>query len=130
MFFLLCNFIVEFSIFESFEFEYFQVFYKKLYCDSKWILRTVTKEVETRAQRRARVHKIRLEEGAKKVAEELKKYGPNNDPNVTGDPYKTPFVARLNYETTENRNEAYGPIKRVGITTHCGAQVSEIGLVR
>ncbi|XP_015065828.1 U1 small nuclear ribonucleoprotein 70 kDa isoform X1 [Solanum pennellii] len=74
-------------------------------------------EVETPTERRARIHKIRLEEGAKKAAEELEKYDPGSDPNATGDPYKTLFVARLNYETTESRVkrefEAYGPIKRV-----------------
>ncbi|WOH00384.1 hypothetical protein DCAR_0519743 [Daucus carota subsp. sativus] len=74
---------------------------------------------ETPAQRRARVHQIRLVAGAKKAAEELEKYDPSNDPNVSGDPYKTLFVARLNYETTESRIkrefEAYGPIKQVGI---------------
>ncbi|XP_055804862.1 U1 small nuclear ribonucleoprotein 70 kDa isoform X2 [Solanum dulcamara] len=74
-------------------------------------------EVETPTERRARIHKIRLEEGAKKAAEELEKYDPSSDPNVTGDPYKTLFVARLNYETTESRVkrefEAFGPIKRV-----------------
>ncbi|KAF8405212.1 hypothetical protein HHK36_010112 [Tetracentron sinense] len=77
---------------------------------------------ETAVQRRARIHKLRLEKGAEKAAEELEKYDSNNDPNVTGDPYKTLFVARLNYETTEHRIkrefEAYGPIKRVGITDH------------
>ncbi|KAK4346827.1 hypothetical protein RND71_033166 [Anisodus tanguticus] len=74
-------------------------------------------EVETPAERRARIHKLRLEEGAKKAAEELEKYDPSSYPNVTGDPYKTLFVARLNYETTESRVkrefEAFGPIKRV-----------------
>ncbi|THG21648.1 hypothetical protein TEA_000277 [Camellia sinensis var. sinensis] len=69
------------------------------------------------AQRRARIHKLRLEEGAKKAAEELEKYDPNNDTNISGDPYKTLFVARLNYETTESKIkrefEAYGPIKRI-----------------
>ncbi|KAM7529720.1 hypothetical protein LguiB_033130 [Lonicera macranthoides] len=74
-------------------------------------------KAETPAQRRARVHKLRLEEGARKAAEELEKYDPHHDPNVSGDPYKTLFVARLNYETTESRIkrefEAYGPIKRV-----------------
>ncbi|XP_016432593.2 U1 small nuclear ribonucleoprotein 70 kDa-like [Nicotiana tabacum] len=78
-------------------------------------------EVETPAQRKARIHKIRLEEGAKKAAEELEKYDPSSDPNVTGDPYKTLFVARLNYETTESRVkrefEAFGPIKRVRLVT-------------
>nr|XP_010316354.1 U1 small nuclear ribonucleoprotein 70 kDa isoform X1 [Solanum lycopersicum]XP_010316355.1 U1 small nuclear ribonucleoprotein 70 kDa isoform X1 [Solanum lycopersicum]XP_025885306.1 U1 small nuclear ribonucleoprotein 70 kDa isoform X1 [Solanum lycopersicum] len=73
--------------------------------------------LKPRLERRARIHKIRLEEGAKKAAEELEKYDPSSDPNATGDPYKTLFVARLNYETTESRVkrefEAYGPIKRV-----------------
>ncbi|XP_038976916.1 U1 small nuclear ribonucleoprotein 70 kDa-like isoform X1 [Phoenix dactylifera] len=76
---------------------------------------------ETPAQRRARVHKLRLDEGARKAAEELEKYDPHKDPNITGDPYKTLFVARLNYETTEHRIkrefEAYGPIKRVRLIT-------------
>ncbi|XP_065851741.1 U1 small nuclear ribonucleoprotein 70 kDa isoform X1 [Euphorbia lathyris] len=78
-------------------------------------------EVETPAQRRARIHQLRLEKGAEKAAEELQKYDPTNDPNVSGDPYKTLFVARLNYETTENRIkrefESYGPIKRVRLIT-------------
>ncbi|XP_026435760.1 U1 small nuclear ribonucleoprotein 70 kDa-like [Papaver somniferum] len=79
------------------------------------------KEGETAVQRRARVHKLRLEEGAKKAADELEKYDPSNDPNVTGDPYKTLFVARLNYETTEHRIkrefDSYGTVKRVRMIT-------------
>ncbi|KAJ8764305.1 hypothetical protein K2173_006045 [Erythroxylum novogranatense] len=78
-------------------------------------------EGETPAQRRARIHKLKLEKGAEKAAEELQKYDPNNDPNISGDPYKTLFVARLNYETTESRIkrefESYGPIKRVRLVT-------------
>lgn len=75
-------------------------------------------------ERRARIHKQRLEKGAQKAAEELEKCDesyfdmkllsffcfmflgcfsyicffaddPHNDPNVSGDPYKTLFVARL-----------------------------------
>ncbi|XP_058081571.1 U1 small nuclear ribonucleoprotein 70 kDa [Magnolia sinica] len=76
---------------------------------------------ETPTQRRARIHSLRLEKGAIKAAEELQKYDPSNDPNISGDPYKTLFVARLNYETTEHRIkrefEAYGPIKRVRLIT-------------
>ncbi|XP_042373299.1 U1 small nuclear ribonucleoprotein 70 kDa-like [Zingiber officinale] len=78
-------------------------------------------EGESRVQRRARIRKLRLEDGARKVAEELEKYDPSKDPNATGDPYKTLFVARLNYETTEHRIkrefETYGPIKRVRLVT-------------
>ncbi|XP_047333832.1 U1 small nuclear ribonucleoprotein 70 kDa [Impatiens glandulifera] len=72
---------------------------------------------ETPAQRRERIHKLRLEEGARKAAEELEKYDPHNDPNISGDPYKTLFVAKLNYDTTDRsikrEFEAYGPIKRI-----------------
>ncbi|CAN1814170.1 U1 small nuclear ribonucleoprotein 70 kDa [Linum perenne] len=78
-------------------------------------------EAETPTQRRARIHKLRLEKGAEHAAEELKKYDPTNDANVSGDPYKTLFVARLNYETSESRIkrefESYGPIKRVRLVT-------------
>ncbi|KAK6922727.1 RNA recognition motif domain, partial [Dillenia turbinata] len=63
-------------------------------------------KAETPSQRRARIHAIRLQ-----------KDDPSNDPNISGDPYKTLFVARLSYETTEQKIkrefEAYGPIKRV-----------------
>ncbi|XP_059641092.1 U1 small nuclear ribonucleoprotein 70 kDa [Cornus florida] len=78
-------------------------------------------KAETPAQVRAGIHKLRLEEGSKKAAEELEKYDPNSDPNISGDPYKTLFVSRLNYETTESRIkrefEAYGPIKRIQLIT-------------
>ncbi|KII70153.1 U1 small nuclear ribonucleoprotein 70 kDa [Thelohanellus kitauei] len=44
---------------------------------------------------------------------------PKNDPNITSDPYKTLFIARLSYETTESRLkrefEIYGPIKNIRI---------------
>ncbi|KAF3565662.1 hypothetical protein DY000_02011780 [Brassica cretica] len=78
-------------------------------------------EVETPAQKRERIHKSRLERGVEKAAEDLQKYDPNNDPNASGDPYKTLFVARLNYETSESKIkrefEAYGPIKQVHLVT-------------
>ncbi|MQK22243.1 hypothetical protein EI013_28155, partial [Escherichia coli] len=74
---------------------------------------------ETRVQRKARIHKLRVEKGAVKAEEELQKYDPHKDPNISGDPYKTLFVARLSYETNESRIkrefESYGAIKRVGI---------------
>ncbi|KAI6695394.1 hypothetical protein NL676_023104 [Syzygium grande] len=74
-------------------------------------------KAETPVERRARIHNLRLEKGAEKAAEELKQYDPNNDPNISGDPYKTLFVAKLSYETSESKLkrefESYGPIKRV-----------------
>jgi len=77
---------------------------------------------ETPAQKKARINKLRLEKGAEKIAKDFQTYDPSKDPNVTGDPYKTLFVARLNYETTEHRIkrefESYGPIKRVSTIEH------------
>ncbi|KAI4327583.1 hypothetical protein L6164_020023 [Bauhinia variegata] len=78
-------------------------------------------KAETPAQRRARIHKLRLEKGAAKAAEELEKYDPHNDPNISGDPFRTLFVARISYEASESKIkrefESYGPIKRVRLVT-------------
>eukprot|EP00897_Mesotaenium_endlicherianum_P000259 jgi/Mesen1/10233/ME000774S09578 len=72
---------------------------------------------ETSVQKKARIRAAKLAEGERKVQEELEKYDPNNDPNIEGDPYKTLFVARVSYETTETKVkrefEAYGPIKKI-----------------
>ncbi len=42
---------------------------------------------------------------------------PHSYSNATTDPYKTLFVARINYDTTETKLrrefESYGPIKKV-----------------
>ncbi|KAI3922330.1 hypothetical protein MKX01_006019 [Papaver californicum] len=88
------------------------------------------KKAETAAERRSRVHKRRLEEGAKKAAEELEKYEHQNiflniDACSYYEFYLTIFEIYLhllqNYETTEHRIkrefEAYGPIKRVRTIT-------------
>ncbi|KFK34315.1 hypothetical protein AALP_AA5G129200 [Arabis alpina] len=78
-------------------------------------------EVELPSQKRERILKSRLEKGVEKAAEDFKKYDPNNDPNATGDPYKTLFVSRLNYESSESKIkrefESYGPIKKVQLVT-------------
>lgn len=53
------------------------------------------------------------EENQKKLME----WNPFEDPNINTDPFKTLFVGRLNYETTEKKLrkefEAYGPIKQI-----------------
>ena len=56
-------------------------------------------------------------ENNKKIEELKKLWNPKEDPNTTSDAYKTLFVAKLNYETTEttlrNEFEIYGPIKKI-----------------
>ncbi|CAL4925815.1 unnamed protein product [Urochloa decumbens] len=78
-------------------------------------------KAETKAAKKERIRQLKLEQGTAKVAEELQKYNPQSDPNATGDPYKTLFIARLNYETSEykvkQKLEAFGPIKRVRLVT-------------
>ncbi|GJN20327.1 hypothetical protein PR202_gb07693 [Eleusine coracana subsp. coracana] len=64
---------------------------------------------ETRAEKKARIRQNKLEQGAAKVAEELQTYDPQSDPNATGDPYKTLFVARLvRIVTDKNTNRPRG----------------------
>ncbi|KAF8672493.1 hypothetical protein HU200_049707 [Digitaria exilis] len=119
---------------------------------------------ETRAEKKARICQLKLEQGAAKVAEELQKCkfflkahspfvsdnsysivinlisffetfadDPQSDPNATGDPYKTLFVAGLNYETPEHRIkkvfEAYGPIKRVSICVKFYCNLHQPGIL-
>merc|ERR1719223_1105439 len=57
-------------------------------------------------------------EANQKVLDELiGKYDPHKDPNASGDPFKTLFVARISYDTTEKKLkrefEVFGSIKKV-----------------
>ncbi|XP_014749322.1 PREDICTED: U1 small nuclear ribonucleoprotein 70 kDa-like [Sturnus vulgaris] len=59
----------------------------------------------------------KIERRQQEVESELKLWDPHNDPNAQGDAFKTLFVARVNYDTTESKLrrefEVYGPIKRI-----------------
>ncbi|XP_009463164.1 PREDICTED: U1 small nuclear ribonucleoprotein 70 kDa-like [Nipponia nippon] len=59
----------------------------------------------------------KIERRQQEVETELKMWDPHNDPNAQGDAFKTLFVARVNYDTTESKLrrefEVYGPIKRI-----------------
>ncbi|KAN0063881.1 hypothetical protein ACQY0O_003487 [Thecaphora frezii] len=61
--------------------------------------------------------KKRKKEQAKK--EGIEKYDPHKDPEAVGDPFKTLFLARLPYDTTEKdlhrEFDMYGPIERIRI---------------
>ncbi|EPQ28158.1 uncharacterized protein PFL1_04485 [Pseudozyma flocculosa PF-1] len=63
----------------------------------------------------AKEEKKRKKEQEKK--EGLEKYDPNKDPEAIGDPFKTLFLARLSYDTTEKdlhrEFDMYGPIERI-----------------
>ncbi|TSQ23933.1 U1 small nuclear ribonucleoprotein 70 kDa [Bagarius yarrelli] len=74
---------------------------------------------ETREERLERKRREKMERRQTVVETELKLWDPHNDPNAQGDAFKTLFVARINYDTTESKLrrefEVYGPIKRIYI---------------
>ncbi|XP_059414130.1 U1 small nuclear ribonucleoprotein 70 kDa [Carassius carassius] len=74
---------------------------------------------ETRDERMERKRREKMERRQVVVETELKLWDPHNDPNAQGDAFKTLFVARINYDTTESKLrrefEVYGPIKRIYI---------------
>ncbi|CAG8474615.1 975_t:CDS:2 [Diversispora eburnea] len=75
-----------------------------------------TETVEEKKKRKLEEKKQKAEEAVKKGLEE---WEPNKDDNVTGDPFKTLFVARMSYEMTEKdlrrEFEMYGPIESIRI---------------
>ena len=68
-------------------------------------------------QRRDRVKRERKEASKKHLTHGLTAYQPNEDPNVKGDPFKTLFVARLDYNVDyrdlEREFGRYGSIQKV-----------------
>jgi len=72
---------------------------------------------ETRDEKKQRRIKEKTDKRAAEIEEEMKLWDPHNDPNATGDAFKTLFVGRINYDTSENKLrrefEKYGKIKQV-----------------
>ena len=74
------------------------------------------KVVESAEERRARKKLAKEEAHLAKIEAEVETYDPSKDPKLgEGDPYKTLFVARIAYETTEatlmEAFQQFGPIK-------------------
>uniref|UniRef100_A0A1B6CZY4 U1 small nuclear ribonucleoprotein 70 kDa n=2 Tax=Clastoptera arizonana TaxID=38151 RepID=A0A1B6CZY4_9HEMI len=73
--------------------------------------------VETRDERLERRRRERAEQVAYKLEQEIAVWDPHNIPTATADPFKTLFVARINYDTSESKLrrefEMYGPIKKI-----------------
>jgi len=72
---------------------------------------------ETRVERKQRIKKVRLENHKRQMQDELMEYDPSKNKKSTIDPYKTLFVAKLDYDTTEKRLakefEQYGHIAEI-----------------
>lgn len=73
--------------------------------------------VETREERLERRRRERAEQVAYKLEQEIAVWDPSSSSNITADPFKTLFVARINYDTSESKLrrefEVYGPIKKI-----------------
>ncbi|KAA1136472.1 hypothetical protein PGTUg99_033012 [Puccinia graminis f. sp. tritici] len=76
---------------------------------------TLTDSMQVRFERRQEERRRRKEE---QLARE-ENYDPKQDPNATGDPYRTLFISRLSYEVTESdlkrEFDMYGPIEKLVI---------------
>mmetsp|Transcript_91061 Transcript_91061/g.253519 ORF Transcript_91061/g.253519 Transcript_91061/m.253519 type:complete len:270 (+) Transcript_91061:70-879(+) len=72
---------------------------------------------ESPLERKARRHKEKLEKHKETLKKLVAEYDPHKDENAVGDPFKTLFVARISYDTTEKKLkrefEVFGSIKRV-----------------
>lgn len=73
--------------------------------------------VETREERLERRRRERAEQTAYKLEQEIALWDPTMNDPTTGDPFKTLFVARVNYDTSESKLrrefEGYGAIKKI-----------------
>ncbi|KAJ1525203.1 hypothetical protein ONE63_010034 [Megalurothrips usitatus] len=73
--------------------------------------------VETRDERLERRRRERAEQVAYKLEQEIAVWDPHHFTNATTDPFRTLFVARINYDTSESKLrrefEVYGPIKKI-----------------
>uniref|UniRef100_A0A336K613 U1 small nuclear ribonucleoprotein 70 kDa n=1 Tax=Culicoides sonorensis TaxID=179676 RepID=A0A336K613_CULSO len=74
-------------------------------------------KVETREERIERKRRERAEQVAYRLEREIATWDPNSIESTTEDPFKTLFVARINYDTSESKLrrefEVYGPIKKI-----------------
>jgi len=72
--------------------------------------------VETRDERKDRKRRERQEQHAYKLEQDLALWDPATN-NTSTDPFKTLFVARINYDTSESKLrrefENYGPVKKI-----------------
>ncbi|KAG0231209.1 hypothetical protein BGW41_002237 [Actinomortierella wolfii] len=73
---------------------------------------TIAERKKQKMAEKKALHEERIKKG-------LEEWDPNADPKVGGDPYKTLFISRLNYQVTEKELrrefEMYGPIENIRV---------------
>uniref|UniRef100_A0A914I5J4 U1 small nuclear ribonucleoprotein 70 kDa n=1 Tax=Globodera rostochiensis TaxID=31243 RepID=A0A914I5J4_GLORO len=74
-------------------------------------------QIETREEKRGRKRKEKEELMAYKIEQGIATWTPADNPKATLDPYKTLFIGRINYETSESKIrrefEKYGKISKI-----------------
>jgi len=79
-------------------------------------------QVECREERKERRKKEKSEQVAYKLEQEIAMWDPNTTGAVTEDPFKTLFIARINFYTSESKLrrefEHYGVVKNIRIVTN------------
>lgn len=75
--------------------------------------------IETKEERIARRAQEKADKAALELEQEISLWDPNSNEKATTDPYKTLFIARLNYDTSESKLrrefEVYGKIKSINL---------------
>jgi len=75
------------------------------------------RKAENKQQRKERKRKDRLSLEEDRISKLLKIYDPQKNSKATGDAYKTLYIARVSFDTSENKLkrefEEYGPIKKI-----------------
>eukprot|EP01132_Coremiostelium_polycephalum_P008047 gene8047-9896_t len=73
--------------------------------------------IETVQEKRDKKRKLRESENQERNQKLLKTWDPYSNEKATGDPYKTLFVGRISYQTSESKLKhefsQYGPIKKI-----------------
>lgn len=74
-------------------------------------------KAETKQQKLERKAREKAEQNAYKLEQDLALWNPHETENATSDPYRTLFVARIHYDTSESKLrrefEVYGKIKQI-----------------
>ena len=76
----------------------------------------------TKAEEKEAKCKFRSEAQILKLEQDLANWDPKSDKNITGDPFRTLFISRINFETTESKLKKelsqFGDIKNITMIKH------------
>jgi len=81
---------------------------------------------ETREQRDDRKRQEKKDYADSKLEQKASTWDPHTDSNASGDPFKTLFIGRIKFETSENKlrreMEEYGPVRNISIVFNANSR--------